>query len=753
MLQMIQCLGNEALNKSKESSKKFDKRDSIQLKNKNSSFATNPTLIHGAGSAKPIIVCPLCNSSHDLDDCQLSLKKTVEQRKEYFKQNKMCFACYEKNHISRGCLRKRKCKKCNKPHPSALHVDDFKLENQVRKSEEEGSTETVSTYAFYDNGSGGCFLTENLREQLGVQGQRTKLQLGTMLGRNLVDSTIVEDLVVTDMKDLNAVEITRLYTRTEIPVTDRQIPTPGMVQRWQHHHEIAKLIPEFQPDLEIGLLIGSNCPAALEPLEVVPSRGEGPLAMRLRHGWTLNGPLSISNTSQSDITCHRITVRETNDTVKEVISPEAIGRMFELDFNDHKVGPDERSFSQEDKNWTSTIINSTTSDLNPEPGNPQTDQEPDIRLRRGLKIAHLNVNRLICKFDEIKKLIEKHSFDFLALSETWLTSSISDDELNISGYTFARKDRSDPTKSQGGGMLVYVKSYKISVRMMKDAAGVIAPVLTRIINNSFLNGCFPKRWKSAKVFALFKDGERTSKDNYRPISVLSAVSKVIERIAHDQLGGYLKENSILTSTQFGFRANRSTEMALTNFTDDILKHMDNKQVTGVVYLDLKKAFDTVNHQVQMKKLKRIGVQGQTLCWFQSFLSNRSQQTIIANSLSESLKITVGVPQGSILGQLLFIIYINDDIAMFCPASTAVELQAKLDFDLQGVMNWLRNNKLLLNVPKSKLMIIGNSRKLKEFANIQLIANDTPLERVQNFKYLGVVIDENLSWKSHIEKLR
>ncbi|CAB4023767.1 Hypothetical predicted protein, partial [Paramuricea clavata] len=104
------------------------------------------------------------------------------------------------------------------------------------------------------------------------------------------------------------------------------------------------------------------------------------------------------------------------------------------------------------------LSSSTTSDLNPEPGNPKTDQEPDIRLRRGLKIAHLNVNRLICKFDEIKKLIEKHSFDFLALSETWLTSSISDDELNISGYTFARKDRSDPAKSQGGGVLVYVKS-------------------------------------------------------------------------------------------------------------------------------------------------------------------------------------------------------------------------------------------------------------------------------------------------------
>ncbi len=309
---------------------------------------------------------------------------------------------------------------------------------------------------------------------------------------------------------------------------------------------------------------------------------------------------------------------------------------------------------------------------------------------------------------------------------------------------------------------------KISTRLLKDAASVVAPVLTNLINNSFSNGCFPKRWKSAKVFALFKDGERTSKDNYRPISVLPAVSKIIERIAHDQLSGYLKDNSILSSTQFGFRANRSTEMALTKFTDSILEHMDKKQVTGVVYLDLKKAFDTVNHQVLMKKLKCLGVHGRTLSWFQSFLSNRSQQTVIGNSLSDSLKISVGVPQGSILGPLLFLVHINgiqkclkhcqmiifaDDLALFCPATTQEELQSKLDTDLQSVMKWLVNSKLLLNVSKSKLMIIGNPRKLKQFATVQLIANDSPLERVQTFKYLGVVIDDNLSWKSHMEKLQ
>jgi hypothetical protein len=155
-------------------------------------------------------------------------------------------------------------------------------------------------------------------------------------------------------------------------------------------------------------------------------------------------------------------------------------------------------------------------------------------------------------------------------------------------------------------------------------------------------------------------------------------------------------------------------MALTKFTDSILEHMDKKQVTGVVYLDLKKAFDTVNHQVLMKKLKCLGVHGRTLSWFQSFLSNRSQQTVIGNSLSDSLKISVGVPQGSILGPLLFLVHINgiqkclkhcqmvifaDDLALFCPTTTQEELQSKLDTDLQSVMKWLVNSKLLLNVSK------------------------------------------------------
>ena len=305
----------------------------------------------------------------------------MEQRKEFLKEKKLSFACCGKNHISKGCTGKRRCKKCSKPHPSALHIEDFKLKDQERdrKSElnnactnlpanscsattfdetvvvhaiipvkvrKKGNAESVITYAFYDNGSGGCFLTESLKERIGIQGQGTKLQLGTMLGRSLVDSTIVEDLVVTDMTDSKPVEKPRLYTTHEIPVTEQQIPTREMVNRWQHLHEIAKQIPEFQPDLEIGLLIGSNCPAALEPLEVVPSDGEGPFAMRLHHGWTLNGPLRIRNMPQSGITSHRILVREV-ESAKEVFLPQVVLSMFEMDFSDHKVGPDERCPSQE----------------------------------------------------------------------------------------------------------------------------------------------------------------------------------------------------------------------------------------------------------------------------------------------------------------------------------------------------------------------------------------------------------------------
>ena len=137
----------------------------------------------------------------------------------------------------------------------------------------------------------------------------------------------------------------------EIPVTEQQIPTPELVEQWEHLRGLAERMHKFIPNLEIGLLIGSNCPAALEPLVVVPRGEEGPYAMRLRRGWTLTGPLHVRGTpNPSNVVCRRITVREA-ESVKEMISPQPIQQMFELDFNDRKFGPDECSYSQEDRRF------------------------------------------------------------------------------------------------------------------------------------------------------------------------------------------------------------------------------------------------------------------------------------------------------------------------------------------------------------------------------------------------------------------
>lgn len=266
--------GKAALSEKQSDQQKEDRRRQVVLKR--SSFSTNVkgvgkvTNVDGAESKS----CPLCNLNHDLEDCYAFLKKSVDDKKLFLMENKLCFGCFGNDHMVKGCLNKRK----------------FHAILPVRES-----NKVIDTYTFYDNGSDGCFLTDTLREQLELSGNETTLRLGTMHGQSYVSSTVITKLTVTDLRDHNPIEIPKLHTREFIPVSHKQIPTPEFLANWKHLEEVSKEVQTYNPEIEIGLLIGSNCPVALEPQRIVPSDGEGPFAIQLRHGWTINGPIRVNN--------------------------------------------------------------------------------------------------------------------------------------------------------------------------------------------------------------------------------------------------------------------------------------------------------------------------------------------------------------------------------------------------------------------------------------------------------------------------
>ena len=308
----------------------------------------------------------------------------------------------------------------------------------------------------------------------------------------------------------------------------------------------------------------------------------------------------------------------------------------------------------------------------------------------------------------------------------------------------------------------------ISSRLLKEATPVIAPSLTNIINLSLSTGVFPDKWKYAKVFPIFKEGERSDPNNYRPISVLPVVSKLIERIVFRQLYSYFNQNNLLNESQSGFRPLHSTETALLEITDDWLSNIDDDRLNGVIFLDLKKAFDTMDHQILFDKLVSYGIAPSALQWFKSYLSNRKQKTIIDGFLSDFSGITHGIPQGSILGPLLFIIYINDlptcnivsrpmmyadDTTLTASAKDPITLQTIMNQDLEKVQAWLRANKLTLNVKKTKFMIIGSKFKLDQVPNdLTVKINNESLDRKFEYKSLGLHIDQYLNWSTHIQEI-
>ena len=307
----------------------------------------------------------------------------------------------------------------------------------------------------------------------------------------------------------------------------------------------------------------------------------------------------------------------------------------------------------------------------------------------------------------------------------------------------------------------------LSCNIIIDSYEDIKLPLFYVFKSSIREGVFPDSLKTAKVSPIFKTGDNTLLGNYRPISVLPVFSKILERIMYNRLYNFLVKNNLLFSRQFGFQRNTSTEHAILQLTDDIRKSFSKGEFTLGVFIDLSKAFDTVNHSILLDKLEYYGVNGTAKKWFKSYLQNRHQYIRLNNGkLTKLLKISCGVPQGSILGPLLFLIYVNDlakassdllpvmfadDTNIFLSHKHIPDLFLKMNNELEKLTLWFKSNKLSLNVKKTKFSLFHSIRKKTDIPNkLPILKMDnTEINRDQVTKFLGVLIDENLTWKPHI----
>ena len=293
----------------------------------------------------------------------------------------------------------------------------------------------------------------------------------------------------------------------------------------------------------------------------------------------------------------------------------------------------------------------------------------------------------------------------------------------------------------------------------------IADPLTEIINLSFETGIYFDKLKSAKTIPIYKDkGNEFDCSNYRPTSLLSNINKIVERLMHKRLYSFLDKYECIYQNQFGFRRKHSTIHALVSMTEDIRNALDNDLNVCGIFLDLQKAFDTVDHHILTKKLEHYGVRGIANNWFKSYLSNRRQAVSVNGVLSEEATMHYGVPQGSILGPLLFLIYINDlhtaithstvrhfadDTNLIIKNNSAKDLTRDLNKDLKMLNRWLQANKISLNAKKTELIIFRSKWKTIKY-DIKVKLDGKKLQPTSFIKYLGLYIDCHLDWAVHAE---
>ncbi|MCG8046530.1 MAG: reverse transcriptase domain-containing protein [Candidatus Thiodiazotropha endolucinida] len=307
----------------------------------------------------------------------------------------------------------------------------------------------------------------------------------------------------------------------------------------------------------------------------------------------------------------------------------------------------------------------------------------------------------------------------------------------------------------------------IGPKIIKLAADILSPFIANLINKSICSGTFPSQLKCAKVFPVFKAGSKSDPSNYRPISILPTISKIFEKHVNKHLMNYLNKYQLIHESQSGFRRKHSCQTALTKLLDQWMSYIDRGNLVGSLFIDFRKAFDVVDHSILLNKLSLYKLNELSLQWFSSYLLNRKQAVANGQGHSDYIEIKSGVPQGSILGPTLFLLFINDlplfteycfcdfyadDATLHTNGNNLAAIENNLLTDGNKVKNWGKENNMHIHYTKTTCMVTGTRQSLHDSLLLNITIDGHDIENVSQQKLLGLLIDNKLTWSAHIDNI-